>query len=184
MTHIETTSKGPDEAVTTLELATLVYEPFRLAIPIPVAWSVQPSDESDTLTVVGTDEFGNDALNPSITVDRKGPSAPWNQLAYLANASLGEMRSAYQEFHLHWSREMPKERRVVRGYSYIHDELGPVAQVQGLINAGGLMLVTCSAPKETFDQLAATFEQIVTTIEQADPDDAAGDAPETDSQQE
>jgi hypothetical protein len=146
---------------------------------MPTDWSVQESDEPDTVAVVGPDDLGNHALNPSIRVDRKGPSAPWGQLANLADASLGEMRSSYQSFHLFWSREMPKERRVVRAYSYIHDELGPVAQTQGLVNAGGLMLVTCSAPLETFDRLGATFEQIVTTLEMAHQDDDA-DEPDPD----
>jgi hypothetical protein len=134
---------------------------------MPVGWSVQASDESDGLTIVGTDEFGNDALNPSIRVDRKGPSVPWRQLADLADGSLGEMRSAYLEFHLHWSREM--RDRVVRAYSYVHEDLGLVGQVQGVIDAGGVMLVTCSAPRETFDRLMSTFEQIVTSVEKAPP---------------
>jgi hypothetical protein len=162
--------------VTTLELTTLVYEPLHLAVPMPVGWSVQASDESESLTIVGTDEFGNDTLNPSIRVDRKGPSVPWRQLADIADGSLGEMRSTYLEFHLHWSREM--RDRVVRGYSYVHEDMGPVGQVQGIIDAGGVILLTCSAPRETFDRLMSTFEQIVTSVEKARP---ANDADEQDS---
>ena len=61
--------------------------------------------------------------------------------------------------------------RVIRAYSYTPDELGPIGQAQALVVAGGLVMVNCTAPAETFDELASTFERITSSIDVVDLDD-------------
>ena len=155
----------------TLELTVLVHEPMGLAVPVPRGWSVRLDDAGDALAAVAGDDLGNDLLNPSITVERQGAACPWSQLEKLADASLDEMRLLYKEFTLHWTRELPETERVIRAYSYTHDELGPIGQVQALVVAGGLVMVNCTAPAETFDELASTFERITSSIDVVDLDD-------------
>lgn len=156
--------------MSSLALQVVVHEPMSLAIPLPDGWTVQFADDGNALAAVGGDDLGNDLLNPSITVERKAWSGEFAELSKLAEASLDEMRSSYADFNLLWSRERPDIDRVARAYSYTHPHLGPITQVQSLVNATRVVSVTCTAPRETYDQLAETFERIVLSIDEVDPD--------------
>jgi len=158
-----------------LELTVLVHEPMGVAVPLPDGWSVQASNDGSTLAAVGGDDLGNDMLNPSITVESKAWASDFAELSLLADASLTDMRADYAEFELLWSRERPDIDRVARAYSYTHAQLGAVTQVQALINAARVIVVTCTAPRETYDRLADTFERIALSVEQVDPDDIQPD---------
>jgi hypothetical protein len=157
-------------------LTVLVHEPMGIALPLPEGWSVQATEDGSALSAVGGDELGSDRLNPSVTVERKGWSSDWAELVHLAEASLAEMTTGYAGFALLWSREHPDTERVARAYSYEHPQLGAVTQVQALVNAGHLVLVTCTAPSETYDGLASTFERIVQGVQEIDTDDLVEEA--------
>jgi hypothetical protein len=153
------------------DLTVVVFEPMGLAIPLPEGWPVQAAEDGSTLAAVGNDDLGNDLLNPSVTVERKAWSSEWPELVRLAAESLDQMRDEYDGFELLWSKEHLDTGRVVRAYAYKHRQLGAVTQVQALVQAERLVMVTCTAPRETYEQLAETFERIVLGVEPVDPDD-------------
>lgn len=154
-----------------LALTVLVVEPMGLAVPLPQEWSVQVTTDGTALSAVGGDEFGNDKLNPSVTVERKAWASDWAEIARLGAESLEQMRAEYDGFELLWSKEHSDTGRVTRAYAYNHPQLGEVTQVQALVEAAHLTLVTCTAPTQTYDKLASTFEQIVLGVRPVEPDD-------------
>lgn len=154
-----------------LGLTVLVFEPMGLAIPLPENWSVQAATDGSALSAVGGDELGNDKLNPSVTVERKAWASDWAELARLGSESLEQMRAEYDSFELLWSKEHSDTGRVARAYAYNHAQLGAVTQVQALVQAEHLTVVTCTAPTETYDRLASAFEQIALGVRPVEPDD-------------
>lgn len=154
-----------------LALTVLVFEPMGLAVPLPDKWSVQAATDGSALSAVGGDDLGNDKLNPSVTIERKGWASDWPELVRLADESLADMRTDYPHFDLLWSNEHRDTGRVARAFAYEHPHLGAVTQVQALVQAERLALVTCTAPSETYEQLASTFEQIVLGVRVVEPDD-------------
>lgn len=151
----------------TIETATLTYDEMGIRVDLPTGWTIQADEDGRTLACIGEDDWDDDGLAASITIERQAPLADDDEVGDLADTSLHRMRTSYVGFELLQSDQ--QDTTVTRVYEFEPDGLGRrVRQVQGLVADVGLWVVHGTAPMPFADALQPLFLEVVASLRRQD----------------
>lgn len=150
-----------------VDVTALDIDELGITILLPTGWDATLDPEAETLTVVADDDrFADDDYYPSITIERRLALID-TDLAEAAEASLAEMDATYDDFALQWSEMDDSGERLMRSYEFDVPELTRrVRQVQGLVATDGFLIVNCTAPLSSADELEPLWRMVIATLDE------------------
>lgn len=156
------------------EVDTVIIEELTVAVDLPVGWTVDFDSDLQRLIVVGeATAWCVSNLCPSITLRAVPFPGGVEEFRSLAQATLDEMPSHYQDFQVRW-HDFVGDHQSLRCYSFHLRPLDqPVTQLQGLTeatNAAIIYVIDCSAPSSTFGELESLFRHVALSIDPLGPD--------------
>lgn len=148
-----------------IETVTLTAEDLGIRVELPAGWSLEADEEGRALVLVAEDDWDDDGLAASITIQAQPPLADDDDdLTELADALLEHMRESYRGFVLRSSDRAGNT--ALRVYEFEPTDLGRrVLQVQGLIANMGLWVVYGTSPLIYADAMEPLFRSVVSSVQ-------------------